>query len=345
MSPILRLPPEALAHVLGMLEPLEVASASGAHPDWLEVANRLVLAPRGHLVVRLDGADVNASDADSTGLGLSAASRLQPAVHTLHLVGTAPRGVDAGLVRGALSALARAMPLDAVRTVWLHEDGVPDDGEPRPDATFRATLDAVLELCSSVASVSFSNVRQSARFVRLIVDAGPRPGLRARFVFAERNHHAAAVLAALDELGAFFEETVVTIWRPQLSVTASYPHYWQPGCELRLPYPAEVRRLCLYGSGLDPAAYRGVAAMAALQELRLCDADGLADDALVGLATRVRRLRRLAVHDAPAVSSEGWAAALRGPALRHLESLEVGGCLQLDDDALCALQVSPSPGH
>ncbi|XP_034237573.1 uncharacterized protein LOC117643044, partial [Thrips palmi] len=332
LPPILSLPPEALAHVLGMLEPLEVVSASGAHPDWLAVANRLVLAPRGHLVVRLgDLGDLGGADTS-----LAALSRLQPAVHTLHLVATTPTGLDGVAMRRTLLALARTLPLDAVHTVWLHEDDVSDEGR-HPEASQRAALDAILDLCTCATSVNFSNVRQSAAFVRLMVDA-PRPRFRTRFVFTERNHHASSVLAALDDLGAFFEESVVTIWRPQLFVTAFYPHYWDPACALELPYPPEVRRLCLYGAGLDASAYRAVAAMAALQDLRLCDADALGDDALLGLVTRVRRLRRLAVHDAPGVSSEGWAAALRGPALRHLESLEVGGCLQLDDDALGALQ-------
>lgn len=330
LPPILSLPPEALAHVLGMLEPLEVVSASCAHPDWLAVANRLVLAPRGHLIVRLG----NGRQDDDT--GVDASSRLQPAVRTLHLVAATPTALHGTAVRRALLALARTLPLDAVHTVWLHEDDVPDEGS-HTEASQRATLDAILDLCTRTSSVNFSNVRQSASFVQLLADA-PRPRFRTRFVFTERNHHASSVLAALDDLGAFFEESVVTVWRPQLSVTAFYPHYWDPACALELPYPSEVRRLCLYGSGLEAAAYAAVGAMAALQDLRLCDADALGDDALLGLATRVRRLRRLAVHDAPGVSSEGWAAALRGPSLRHLESLEVGGCVQLDDDALSALQ-------
>ena len=67
MPPILLLPPEALAHVLAMLDPLDVVAASGAHPDWLEVANGLVLAPRGHLVVRLDGAPAPESRTEGQG--------------------------------------------------------------------------------------------------------------------------------------------------------------------------------------------------------------------------------------------------------------------------------------
>ncbi|XP_052125710.1 uncharacterized protein LOC113209747 isoform X2 [Frankliniella occidentalis] len=340
VPPVLSLPPEALAHVFAMLEPLEVVTASQAHPGWLEVANQLVLGPRGHLAVRLDeGSSVARPDTgDTTSADPAAASRTTRLhVHTLHLVGVVPRGVEG--VRPALLDLAKTIPLDNVSVVWLHEEGVTDnDVVHRTEASQRATLDAILDLCSSVTSINFSNVRQSATYVRLIVDAGPRPSFRSRFVFTELNHHATSVLGALDELGAFFEETVVTVWRPQLSVTAFYPHYWESGCDLRLPYPSEVRKLCLYGSGLQATAYRSVGSMAALQELRLCDADGLGDEALLGLANRVRRLRRLAVHDAPAVSSEAWAAALRGPGLRHLESLEVAGCLQLDDDALGALQ-------
>lgn len=332
VPPILTLPPEVLANVLEMLAPVEVVSASCAHPDWAEIANRLVLVPRGHLRVHLGD---DAGDAARGGVHV----RLLPAVHTLHLVGSAPRGVDDAAVRAALSALARTLPLGTVHSVWLHEDDVTDtDVVYRTDASQRSALDAILEHCPGVNSINFSNVKQSAGFVRHVVDSGPRPHLRSSFLFAEHNHHVTAVLGALDELGAFFEETTVTVRRPELSVTASFPHYWEPRNEFRLPYGDQVRSLCVSGAGLAAAAYRGLAPMPALRELRLCDANGLGDDALLALAAGVRRLRSLAVHDAPGVSEAAWTAALRAPGLRRLQSLEVGGCPDLDDEALGPLK-------